>query len=221
MRKRELRTLVVPTMLAAMMGAAFVIPASPTPLLNDPDQRAAQRLEWIRSNQGGMWNVAASEGAFLRDQVVKQEAKQILEIGTSNGYSTLWLAMGARKTGGHVTTIEIDPGRAGLARENFRAADVDSYISPIQGDALIEIPKLAGPFEMVFIDAWKADYVKYLDLVLPKVTPGGVIVAHNTTDLRSQLLDFIQRVKTDPRLKTTFVEAGPGGFSMSVKLPAR
>ena len=221
MRKRELRTLGVASMLAAMMGAAFVIPASHTPPLNDLDQRAAQRLEWIRSNQGGMWNVAASEGAFLHDQVVKQEAKQILEIGTSNGYSTIWLAMGARKTGGHVTTIEIDPGRAGLARENFRAADVDSYISPIQGDALIEIPKLAGPFEMVFIDAWKADYVKYLDLVLPKVTPGGVIVAHNTTDLRSQLLDFIQRVKTDPRLKTTFVEAGPGGFSMSVKLPAK
>ncbi|PYV26399.1 MAG: hypothetical protein DMG24_07065 [Acidobacteria bacterium] len=90
-----------------------------------------------------------------------------------------------------------------------------------RGDALELIPKLEGPFDVVFIDAAKSDYVRYLRMVLPLVPPGGVIVAHNVNDLRSMLEDFIQAVSTNPQLRTTFVNAGPGGFSVSVKLPPR
>jgi len=197
--------------------AALLFTAAHARSADDPDAPAQRRLEWMRANQRGMWNVDANEGAFLRDQVIKLKAKRILEVGTSNGYSTIWLATGARQTLGRVTTLEIDAGRASLARENFRAAGVDAHIHLIEGDARKEIPKLQGPFEVVFIDAWKPDYVQYLDMVLPMVPPGGVILAHNTTNLRSELLDFIERVKTDPRLRTTFVEAGPGGLSVSVK----
>ncbi|MBZ5545456.1 MAG: class I SAM-dependent methyltransferase, partial [Acidobacteriia bacterium] len=138
-----------------------------------------------------------------------------------NGYSSIWIAMGVRKTGGHLTTLEIDPVKVKLATENFRAAGVDSLITLMPGDARQTIPTLQGPYEFVFIDAWKQDYVKYLDMVLPLIPPGGVIMAHNVTDLRSQLLDFIERVKTDPQLKTTFANPGPGGFSVSIKQPAR
>src|SRR3972149_10329550 len=113
--------------------------------------------------------------------------------------------MGGRRAGGHLLTLEIDDAKIKLAQENFRAAGVESVITIVHGDALKEIPKLQGPFEFVFIDAWKDDYVKYLDMVLPMVPPGGIIMAHNTTNLRSSLLDFIERVKTDPQLKTTFV----------------
>jgi len=183
----------------------------------DPDARAMQRIEWMHDNQRGMWNVDANEGAFLRDEVIKVNAKRALEIGTSNGYSGTWIATGLRKTGGHLTTLEINDARARLAAENFRAAGVDSLITLVHGDALKEVPKLPGPYEFVFIDAWKSDYIQYLDMVLPMVPPGGVIVAHNTTDLRSQMLDFIDRIKTDPQLKTTFVDAGPSGFSVSIK----
>jgi caffeoyl-CoA O-methyltransferase len=184
------------------------------------DSKALERLNWMPKNQTGMLNVNSNEGAFLRDQVIKVQAKRALEVGTSNGYSSIWIAMGVRQTGGHLTTLEIDDRKVELATENFRVAGVDSLITLVHGDALKELPKLQGPFEFVFIDAWKGDYVTYLDMVLPKVPAGGVIVAHNVTDLRSQLLDFIQRVKTDPRLKTTFADPGPGGFSVSVKLPA-
>lgn len=188
---------------------------------SDPVALALERLAWMPKNQPGMLNVNANEGAFLRDQVIAAKAKRALEIGTSNGYSAIWIALGLRQTNGHLTTLEIDGAKVKLARENFRAAGVESLVTLQLGDALKEIPRLPGPFEFVFIDAWKHDYVKYLDMVLPLVPPGGVIMAHNVTDLRSQLLDFIERVKTDPRLKTTFAEPGPGGFSVSVKLPAK
>jgi predicted O-methyltransferase YrrM len=187
----------------------------------DSDTPALERLAWMAKNQRGMWNVDANEGAFLRDLVVKVKAKRALEIGTSNGYSSIWIALGLRETGGHLTTLEIDAGRVRLAQENFRAADMESLITLRHGDALKEIPKLPGPFEFVFIDAWKHDNIKYLEMVLPMVPPGGVIVAHNVINERWEMEDFIERVRMDPQFKTTFANPGPGGFSVSVKLPRR
>lgn len=203
--------------LAAMALAVGLVSRSPADSFEALDRQALDRLEWMPRNQRGMMNVDSNEGAFLRDQVLQVNAKRILEVGTSNGYSAIWLAMGARRTGGHVTTIEIDDTRARLARENFRVAGVEPMITLVHGDALQEIPKLEGPYEVVFIDAWKADYVKYLEMTLPMVPPGGAILAHNTRNLRDALTEFIETVKTHPQLETRFVEAGPGGFSVSVK----
>lgn len=202
------------TALLIVPAGAFLFATGPE---SDPDAVAMKRLEWMPKNQTGMLNVSASEGAYLRDHVIKAKAKRALEIGTSNGYSTIWIALGARKTGGHVTTVEIDDAKVKLAAENFRVAGVDGLITQVHGDALKEVPKLHGPFEFVFIDAWKNDYVKYLDIVLPMVPPGGIIMAHNTKNLRSQLEDFIQKVTHHPLLDTVLVEPGPGGFSVSVK----
>ncbi len=186
---------------------------------NDAESKAQARLAWIREHEPGMWNVAPGEGAFLREQVEKVGAKHALEIGTSNGYSGIWIALGLRKSGGYLVTLEIDEERARLAQENFKAAGVDSLVTLVRGDAHQEIPKLNGSFDFVFIDAEKSGYLSYLRAVEPKVPPGGEIVAHNVTDLRSSLEDFIHAVETDRLLKTTFVNAGPGGFSMSVRLP--
>lgn len=209
-----------------LAGCATLVVVPPSPKLegqetSTADAQALARLDWMPRNQTGMLNVNANEGAFLRDQVIKVKTKHALEVGTSNGYSSIWIAMGVRQTGGHLTTLEIDDRKVTLATENFRVAGVDPLIRIVHGDALKEIPKLEGPFEFVFIDAGKGDYVTYLDMVLPKMPAGGVIVAHNVADLRSQLLDFIERVKTDPRLKTTFADPGPGGFSVSTKLPTK
>jgi predicted O-methyltransferase YrrM len=187
----------------------------------DPDAAALARLEWMPRNQPGMLNVDASEGRLLRANVIKAKTRRALEIGTSNGYSSIWIALGCRKTGAHLTTLEIDNRKVKLAKENFGEAGVDSLITLVEGDALREIPRLQGPFDFVFIDAWKGDYVKYLDLVLPLVPPGGIIMAHNTRNLRSELREFIDRVQNDPQLQTELVEPSPGGFSVSVKLPAK
>lgn len=201
-----------------LLGCSGVLFAQENP---DPDARAKERLAWMREHQGDLWNVNADEGAYLRDLVMKVKARRALEVGTSNGYSSIWIAMGLRRTGGHLETLEIDEGRAKLAQGNFQAAGVDSIVSLTLGDALKEIPKLQGPYEFVFIDAWKQDYGKYLHMVLPLVSPGGVIVAHNVTNLRTELLDFIHEVQTNPQLKTTIENPGPGGFSVSYKLPPK
>jgi caffeoyl-CoA O-methyltransferase len=211
----------IPAVLAALLlvaAGAISLGAGPQ---SDPDAVAMARLEWMPRNQTGMLNVSASEGAYLRDHVIKAKTKRALEIGTSNGYSTIWIALGVRKTGGHVTTLEISDAKVKLASENFRAAGVADLITLVHGDALKEIPKLHGPFEFVFIDAAKSDYVKYLDMVVPMVPPGGIIMAHNTRDLRYLLEDFIQKVTHHPQLDTVLVEPGPGGFSVSVKRAAK
>ena len=191
------------------------------PAQSNADTRALERLRWMRQNEGDLWNVDSDEGAFLRDLAVKVHAKEGLEIGTSNGYSAVWIGMGLRKQGGHLLTLEIDEGRAKLAQANFRAAGLDSVITLKLGNALQEVPKLRGPYDLVFIDAWKQDYVKYLDMVIPMVRPGGVIVAHNVTNQRDELTDFIKAVQTNPQLKTSIENPGPGGFSVSYKLPAK
>ncbi len=195
--------------------------SNPAGAEENTDSAAMSRLQWMPIHQPGMLNVDANEGRYLYDHVVQAKTRRALEIGTSNGYSSIWIALGCRRTGGHLTTLEIDPHKIELARENFREAKVESLITLIEGDALRDVPKLKGPFEFVFIDAWKHDYVKYLDMVLPMVPAGGIIMAHNTLNLRSEMEDFIERVQTDPRLKTELVEPGPGGFSVSVKLPEK
>ena len=197
-----------------LLGTAAPVLAQPA---TKPDPRVLERFEWMRQNEGNLWNITAEEGAFLRDLLVKVKAQHALELGTSNGYSSMWIALGLRQTGGHLNTVEIDRGRARLAEENFRAAGLDSLITVTVGDALKEIPKVSGPLDFVFIDVWKQGYIPCLKLALPKVRPGGVIVAHNVTNLRDELLDFIREVTTDPQLQTTIENPGPGGFSVSYK----
>jgi predicted O-methyltransferase YrrM len=202
------------------MAAFFLLALNKNaPAQGSADVRALERLKWMRKNEGNLWNVNPDEGAFLRSLAEKVHAKQALEIGTSNGYSSIWIGMGLRKEGGHLLTVEIDEGRAKLAEANFRAAGLAPVITLKLGDALQEVPKLRGPYDFVFIDAWKQDYVKYLNMVIPIVRPGGVIVAHNVTDLKEELTDFIQAVETNPQLKTNIENPGPGGFSVSYKLP--
>jgi len=204
----------IQTLMAALILLAFPGGISAQ---EGADARALERLKWMRQNERNLWNVNADEGAFLRNLAEKVQARQALEIGTSNGYSSIWIGMGLRREGGHLLTLEIDEGRAKLAQANFKAAGLDSVITLKLGDALAELPKLHGPYDFVFIDAWKQDYVKYLNLVIPVVRPGGVIVAHNVIDLKAELTDFIHAVKTNPRLKTNIENPGPGGFSVSYK----
>jgi len=215
MFKATIKIICIQILMAGFFLLGF---ANSTPAQDGGDARALERLRWMRENEGNLWNVNPDEGAFLRSLAEKVQAREALEIGTSNGYSSIWIGMGVRKEGGHLLTLEIDEGRAKLARANFLAAGLDSVITLKLGDALLEVPKLHGPYDFVFIDAWKQDYVKYLNMVIPMVRPGGVIVAHNVTDLKEELTDFIHAVQTNPQLETDIENPGPGGFSVSYKL---
>jgi len=179
--------------------------------------RVLAHLSHMQGSQRGMWNVTAGEGEFLSNLARKLNAKRVLEIGTSNGYSGIWLLLALKDTGGKLITLEIDKRRHSLATANFRAVGLSELVEARLGDALEETPKVEGPLDLVFIDASKHDYIEYLRMVLPKVRTGGAIVAHNVHDMPHAMRDFLDEIKNSPALKTEFVSAGPGGFSVSYR----
>jgi len=186
----------------------------PDPFRGITDEKVLPMLKHLPYRHGGM-NVTASDGRLLYDIIKKHGYKSGLEIGTSNGYSALWLGLAFKENGGKLITIEIEPQRAREAQENFKNAGLEDVIESRVNDALRGISYLAGPFDFVFIDAWKPDYFKYLQLVLPKMKPGGVITAHNVTSEGGSMQNFLDEIHTNPRLETTINRTSRAGVSIS------
>ncbi len=146
-------------------------------------------------------NVPEGDGRIIRLLTEAIGAKRALEIGTSTGYSGLWFALALRTTGGRLVTLEMDPGRAQTARRNFEKAGVADLVEVVVGDAHDTVKQVEGPFDIVFIDADKPGYKDYLDKVLPKVRPGGLILAHNISR-REQNPEYVDAVAANPVLET-------------------
>lgn len=161
-------------------------------------------------------NVSVPDGRLLRQLAESIGAKYIVELGTSTGESGVWFALALRKTGGHLYTHDIDPGRIAVARENFQKAGVEDLITIIEGDAHETIKQHEGPIDLVFIDADKPGYPDYLAKLLPKVRPGGLIVAHN---MRRPPPDpgYIEAVTTNPDLDTSFLLMDGAGVGVTLK----
>ncbi len=175
-------------------------------------------LEHMRAGQRGMMNIAPAEGEYLENLIRETDARRVLEIGTSNGYSAIWMGLGLRETDGRLITLEIDEGRHRLALENFHTTGMEGIIEARLADALKEIPRLEGPYDLVFIDAWKPDYVRYLELILPLVRPGGVIAAHNVFHTGMDgIREYRSAIDNHPQLETLYVREGSAGMSISVK----
>src|SRR5438093_4860845 len=117
-------------------------------------------LAAIKAADRGQLAVSEEDGRFLRLMVATRAARSVLEIGAASGYSGIWLGLGARESGGHVVAIEYDPQRASEAMANVRKAALNDVVTVVKGDAFVEIPKLQGTFDLVFLDAWKPDYQK-------------------------------------------------------------
>lgn len=136
-----------------------------------------ERQSWLRTSHGRQ--VSGPEvGALLRQFVQLLRPRQVLEIGTFSGYSTLWMAS-ALPEGGRIDTLEINDEMEDLIRAGFARAGLADRIRLHLGDALDILPALTGPYELVFIDADKRDYVAYYQAVFDLVAPGGLIVADN------------------------------------------
>ncbi len=164
-------------------------------------------------------NVPESDGQLLHDLVVKGGYTRALEIGTSTGRSGIWIALALSKTGGKLTTIDIDEGRHREAVQNFKEAGVSAFIDARLADAHELVPKLDGPFDFVFIDADKDWYTNYAKAVIPKLAVGGCIAAHNVYPARGRrgggmTGDYYEYVSGLPFLETTVT---PGGVAISYK----
>src|SRR5262245_7751823 len=174
-------------------------------------------LKQIRKLDKEQLAVSEEDGRFMRMLVVATGAKHALEIGSASGYSAIWIGMGLRETGGHLVTIEYDKARAREAAENIKRAGLLDVVQPISGDAFAEIPKQPGPFDFVFLDAWKKDYQKFFTLVFPRMSKGGLFLAHNVINKRDEMQDFLTTINTHPDLVTSIVSPGHEGMSISVK----
>jgi predicted O-methyltransferase YrrM len=157
-----------------------------------------------------MLNITPDTGRLLWILIRTLRATRILEVGTSNAYSTIWLADAARATGGRVVTLERDPDKIRLARENLGRAGVAQWVDVREGPAAETLAALPGPFDLVFLDADRSSYRAYLELAVPRLVPGGLLVADNVVSHRSELEDFLARVKAHPELMSVTVPVGKG-----------
>jgi predicted O-methyltransferase YrrM len=174
-------------------------------------------LAEIKKLDTGQLAVSEEDGRFLRVLVASSGAKRALEIGGASGYSAIWMGLALRETGGRLVTIEYDAARAKELATNVRRAGLADVVQVVAGDAFAEIPKVPGTFDFVFLDAWKKDYKRFLDLVYPRLDTGGLFVAHNVVNKRNEMEDFLDAVHKHPSLWTTIVSPSSEGMSVSLK----
>ena len=153
--------------------------------------------------------VDADNGRMLRLLAETAGAKNVVEIGTSTGYSGLWICVALQNTGGRLKTFEIDPTRAEQARKHFEQAGVVGLVEVVVGDAHENVKRLKDPIDLLFLDADKEGYASYLQALLPLVRPGGLIAADNV----AMAPDYVKAVTIDPQLDTVFF----GRFAVTLK----
>jgi predicted O-methyltransferase YrrM len=149
-------------------------------------------------------------GQFLLTLALAVAARRIVEVGTSAGYSTLWLALAAQRNGGRVTTFEIDPAKVALAARAFAEAGVADVVDLRAEDAAASLGAFAGAADLVFIDAEKRDYEAYLELAVAALRPGGLLIADSLTSHASDLAGFRERALAHERLTGLVVPIGKG-----------
>jgi len=192
---------------------------------NAQDSELDQKVKNFLDSKRGTWqdlNVPASDGKLLYDLIVENKYKSALEIGTSTGHSSIWIAWALSKTGGKLITLEIDESRHKEALANFKEAGLSEYIDARLGDAHKMVKELKGPLDFVFSDADKDWYINYFNEVSPKLKSGGCFTAHNVrpqgsgrrgSSGTSAYLDYVQGLND----YTTTVDIHGGGLAISFK----
>lgn len=206
---RMLRSLTVMTLLIVLCGSVAAQQAAA------PDVNKI--LADIRAKDKGQLAVSEEDGRFLRLMIASTGRKRALEIGGASGYSAIWMAQGLRATGGKLVSIEYDPVRAKELAENIRRAGLSDIVQVVAGDAFQQIPKIQGTFDFVFLDAWKKDYKRFLDMVSPRLDKRGLFLAHNVVNKRSEMGDFLDAIQTQTMFWTTIVSPSGEGMSVSFK----
>jgi len=184
------------------------------------DENSLKVLEELEQTQKDFWNVSRENANFLSMLIKISGAKKVVEVGTSNGYSGIWIAKALKETGGkksRLTTIEFYEKRIELAQENFKKCGVDDIITIKQGSACEVLETLEYGIDLAFIDANKSEYIKYFDLIDPRLRLGGIIVADNITSHAEKVAPFVEKIKSDPNYQVEILNL-PGGMLVGYKL---
>lgn len=156
-----------------------------------------------------MRQIPPETGRFIALMAASAPPGAVIEIGTSAGYSSLWLALACRQRGDRLITFEVDPYKVNLAGETFRLAGVEDLVQVVQSDARAHL----ADFEQVafcFLDCEKELYSELYDLTIPRLAPGGLFLADNVISHRDELQPFLERSLSDPRLDALIVPIGKG-----------
>lgn len=186
--------------------------SSDTALFEAPALDILNSLDKTRED---FWNVDNESANFLNILIKAANAKNALEIGTSNGYSAIWLAQALKKTGGKLTTIEFWDNRLNVAIDNFKKAGVNDIIETKLGQAVMILEEMAyndNPpvFDFVFIDANKSEYIKYFNLIHPMLKRGGVIAADNILSHYKKVLPYVETITTHPEYQSQLIPLDTG-----------
>jgi caffeoyl-CoA O-methyltransferase len=177
---------------------------------------AKEREEGVPREQRAR-QVARSTGQFLFALAAPQWDCEVLEIGGSRGYSSIWLGAGVRHLGGRVLSLEADPAKAEAWRRNVAEAGLEEGVELVEGDAFETLQQIADVFDIVFIDAEKEDYERLFQLSRDKVEPGGLFVADNVLSHADALAAYSAARQADPTLESVTVPLDRG-LELSVVL---
>ncbi|WP_386083380.1 O-methyltransferase [Vreelandella sp. F11] len=182
-------------------------------LLTELEQFGQQNDAAISERPRRMLNITRDTGEFLSVLVQATNAQRVLEIGTSNGYSTLWLAQAVQRIGGQVTTVELSEFKLEIAAKNFARSGLSEVITQHRGEAggLLESLDDAS-FDLLFLDSKRSDYVQWWPNIQRALRKGGLLVVDNATSHADEMADFMELVSADPDFTTCSVPVGNGEF---------
>jgi caffeoyl-CoA O-methyltransferase len=167
-------------------------------------------MEEYGRTHAGAWSIPRNEAQFLNILTKLMKPDRILELGTSIGYSTVWIGLAAKSYGGKVYSIEIDREKVRNARENLKRAGLEDVVAVIHADANSIIPALKGRFGFVFMDSNKEDYLRQYKMFFSLVERGGAILADNAVDMAYAMMDYLEFVRNSGEVETVLLNIGNG-----------
>lgn len=176
-------------------------------------EKFLKEIEEYSSTHDRIWSIPRAEGQYLYRLILKEIPKNILELGTSIGYSTIWLGLAAREIGAHVLSVDNDTNKVEAATQNIAQAGLSETVAVRLGDTaeiMRELKTEKRSFEFIFMDTEKDDYFRHFELTNEILKSGGLLAADNAVDLKDHMLDFLEYVERNLKLQTELVRIGNG-----------
>lgn len=183
------------------------------------DNITQETLISLEKTQKEFWNISRVTAEFLYNLIVTSKSQSVIEIGTSNGYSGIWLGKALKKTGGKLMTIEFWEKRLDVAKENFAKCGVSDIITTRQGDAATILEYLPDEYEIdfAFVDAAKKEYIKFFHLIAPHLKVGGYLACDNVISHANKVQDFLIEINSNPNYENVVLPL-PAGLSLAKKI---